>query len=126
MSKKIFVVSTLATDVCYTGYTGGEGQSLPRVAVSVTIKGGAGVANRRTIITPRGVVTEVNEEQAKFLAQHPVFRRHMARGFLSETASKVDGDEAAADMTGRDESAPLVDQDIEDKPETPQVVKNKK
>lgn len=112
MSKKLYIFSTLAADVSYTGYSDAKGDALPKVQMSVVVKGGAGVANRRTIETPRGVVTSVTEEEAKFLSSHPVFAKHLKNGYVSISEKSADGDEAAADMTGRDASAPLVDEDF--------------
>lgn len=112
MSKKLYIFSTLAADVSYTGYSETKGDALPKVAMSVVVKGGAGVANRRTLETPRGVVTSVTEEEAKFLSAHPVFNKHLKNGFVQISESNASGDEAAADLTGRDASAPLVDEDF--------------
>lgn len=120
MSKKHYVFSTLAAAVSYTGYAAPLGDSLPQVAMSVVVNGGAGVANKRTLDTPRGVVTEVTEEEAKFLAGHPVFQIHLKNGYVQISDAKADGDEAAADLTGRDESAPLVDEDFSDNDAQPQ------
>ena len=88
------------------------GADLPIVAGKpVHINGGAGVANER-LITPRGVVTEITEEQAQYLRENKVFQLHEENGFVQISAALVDGDIAAADMQGRDNSAPLVDEDM--------------
>lgn len=106
MSKRFYVYSTLASDVNYTNYEKGGGD-LPVELPAVHVKGGAGVANDR-LITPRGVVTEVTEEQVQYLRENTVFQLHEANGFVQISDAKVDGDVAAADMTGRDNSAPIV------------------
>lgn len=126
MSKKIYIFSTLSAAVSYTGYAEPKGDNLPQVQMSVVINGGAGVANKRTLETPRGVVTEVTEEEAKFLAAQPVFALHVQNGFIQVSEAKADGDDAAADMTGRDESAPLVDEDFSETDAQPQGNKNGK
>lgn len=120
MSKKHYVFSTLAAAVSYTGYAKQENDNVPQVQMAVVVNGGTGVANKRTLITPRGVVTEVTEDEAKFLAAHPVFQIHLKNGFVQISDKNADGDEAAADMTGRDESAPLVDEDFSDTDAQPQ------
>ena len=109
MSKKLFVFSTLASDVAYTNHVSG-GADLPVALPSVLIKGGAGVANDR-IVTPRGVATEVTEEQVEYLRANEVFKLHERNGFVMVSESYADPDTVAADMTGRDHSAPLVPQD---------------
>ena len=107
---KLYVYSTLASDVAYTNHTPGGGD-MPIELPPVHIKGGAGIANDR-LVTPRGVVTEVTEEQVEYLRQNEVFKLHEKNGFVEVSASRVDPDTAAADMTGRDNSAPLVPEDF--------------
>ena len=109
MSKKLYVFSTLASDVAYTNHAQGGGD-LPIDLPPVVIKGGAGVANER-IVTPRGVATEVTEEQVEYLRANQVFQLHEKNGFVMVSESYADPDDVAADMTGRDNSAPIVPQD---------------
>ena len=109
MSKKLFVFCTLASDVAYTNHAQG-GNDLPIELPPVVIKGGAGVANDR-IVTPRGVATEVTEEQVEYLRQNEIFKLHEKNGFVMVSESYADPDTVAADMTGRDNSAPVVPQD---------------
>ena len=109
MSKKLYVFSTLASDVAYTNHAQGGGD-LPIDLPPVVIKGGAGIANER-IVTPRGVATEVTEEQVEYLRQNEIFKLHEKNGFVMVSESYADPDTVAADMTGRDNSAPIVPQD---------------
>ena len=109
MSKTFYVFSTLASDVAYTNHIQGGGD-LPVALPSVLVRGGAGVANDR-IFTPRGVSTEVTEQQVEYLRANPVFRLHEKNSFVTISESYADPDIVAADMTGRDNSAPLVPQD---------------
>lgn len=108
--NRMYVYSTLASDVAYTNHEQG-GADLPIALPAVLIKGGAGVANER-LVTPRGVVTEVTESDVEYLRKNPVFLMHEKNGFVEISAGKVDPDIAAADMTGRDNSAPIVDEDL--------------
>lgn len=111
--KKFYIASTLSSSVEYAGYTE-SGNETPSISHSVTIAGGANVAGKH-FITPSGVITAVSEEDAKFLAAHPLFQLHMKNGFITPLDSKPDDiDNVAADMTTRDESAPLVDNDYVD------------
>ena len=109
MSKKLFIFSTLASDVAYTNHAQG-GADLPIELPPVLVKGGAGVMNDR-IVTPRGVATEVTEEQVEYLRQNEIFKLHEKNGFVMVSDSYADPDTVAADMTGRDNSAPIVPQD---------------
>lgn len=105
----LYVFSTLASDVAYTNHVPG-GADLPIELPPVLIKGGAGVANDR-LITPRGVATPVTEEQVEYLRANPVFQLHEENGFITVSDTNLDPDKVAADMTGRDNSAPIVPQD---------------
>lgn len=112
MSKILYVYSTLASDVDYTLYAEGGGD-LPIALPPVRIQGGAGVANDR-LVTPRGVVTRVTEEQAAQLRQNKVFELHEKNGYITISETSADPDTVAADLTGRDYSAPIVPGDLPD------------
>lgn len=112
MSKKLYVYSTLASDMNYTNHAAGGGD-MPIDLPPVFIKGGAGVANDR-LITPRGVATEITEEDLAYLRQNEVFKLHEANGFVLVSDLYDDPDKVAADMAGRDPSAPVVPQDLGD------------
>ena len=109
---KLYVYSTLAADVAYTNHAQGGGE-LPIELPPVLVKGGAGVMNDR-FITPRGVVTEITEEQGEYLRANVLFQLHEKNGFVEISGSKVDPEKAAADMTGRDNSAPIVPEGLAD------------
>lgn len=106
----LYVYSTLSADVAYTNHEVGGGD-MPVALPPVLIKGGAGIANDR-LITPRGVVTEVTEEQVEYLRQNMTFRMHEKNGFITVEQRNIDPDKVAADMTGRDKSAPVVPEDL--------------
>lgn len=79
----------------------------------VVIKGGAGVANSRTLITPRGVATSVTEEQLAMLEGHRVFADYVKRGLFSTSKLEKDADKVAKDMN----------KDAKGKQETPETLK---
>lgn len=107
--SNLFIFSTLASDVAYTNHAQGGGD-MPIELPPVVVKGGAGVANDR-LVTPRGVATRVTEEQVEYLRQNEIFKLHEKNGFVMVSESAGDPDTVAADMTGRDNSAPIVPQD---------------
>lgn len=114
-----FVFSTLSTDMSYTFYVKGGGD-IPIKERSVNIKGGANVANDR-IITPLGVMTEIEDEEAALLKDHPVFKMHEANGFVVVETRKADPDKAAKNMSKKDKSAPITPEDYEDGKDAPSV-----
>ncbi len=87
---------------------------MPVKVGSVTIKGGAGVANKN-IITPLGVHTEVSAEEMDLLNENGIFKLHKDAGFIAVEEKKADVEKVVADMTTKaDPSAPLTPSDYED------------
>ncbi len=116
MAKKatLFVFSTLAASVTYPLYGEAAPGNIRPIVDEVHVKGGAGVVARgEGILTPRGVVTGITEEQAKLLRENDVFMLHQKNGYVTISADELDGDAAAALLDGRDNSAPLVPQDYD-------------
>ena len=107
-----YIFSTLAADMDYTNHVSG-GADLPIELPPVRVNGGAGVADKH-FVTPRGVLTEVTDEEMEYLQQNPVFKVHVANGFIQIETKKADPEKVAADMSGRDPSAPLVPGDLAD------------
>jgi hypothetical protein len=64
------------------------------------------------IHTPRGVVTEVSDEDLEILLQNKSFQRHMEAGFITIDKKKVDPEKRAADMAPADGSAPITPADF--------------
>lgn len=113
MAKTLFVLSTLSTATTYAGFVSNGEHNLPSLETSVTIEGKAGIADRRTLVTPQGAVTAVTEDEAKFLSAHPLYQLHAANGFVTIVDSRPgDIDSAiAGELKGRAPDAPLVDAD---------------
>lgn len=109
-----FVYSTLANDNLYSGYTPSTENGTPAIARSVLVKGGAGVALGKHMITSAGILTEVSDDDAAFLLANEVFKIHKENGFVVIEDKRHEVDAVVAEMTGRDESAPLVDADFKD------------
>jgi len=107
-----FVYSTATNDIAYTEYhdAASDGALRP-VKRKMIIRGGAGLPNRRTLLTPYGHGTEVTEEGLEWLLTIPAFQRHMKAGFIKHFGAKKDANKVAADMSQRDGSAPLVPND---------------
>jgi len=114
MSKSFFVLSTLSAPVTYTGWSKPVGDQVPSAEISVTIAGKAGITDRRTLLTPRGSATPVTADERAMLEANEVFRTHVANGFVSVAENDPgDDDKIAADLNGRDPSAPLVPADFQ-------------
>jgi hypothetical protein len=112
---KAYVFSTLASDMNYTLYVNGGGD-MPVKERAIFIKGGTGVANDR-LITPQGVMTEIEEEDIPVLQSNQVFQLHEKNGFVKIEKRSADPEKVASDMNRKDNSAPLTDADYnEDDP----------
>lgn len=109
-----YVYSTLTADQLYTSYKPTIADGAPSlIERQVFINGGANLIDK-VLQTPRGTVTNVSDDDVKFLLKNPDFLMHQQNGFVTIEQKKVDTIEAVASaMTSRDESAPLTSQDIE-------------
>lgn len=119
------IFSTMTGAVTYTDWKLSPG-GLSIAGKQVTIKGGANVADRKTIITPRGIGTQVSDEDLAFLENDTLFKFHKKGGFITiDSVGDIrDADIAAADMEGRDDSAPDVEQDYTENGQKPPTVVN--
>lgn len=101
-----YIISRLASGVDYTFYAKGPNNKQIRQG-SITINGGAGVANKKTLVTPQGVVTQVTADQLKKLRTNMLFKEHEDGGFVRVLDKDPrDADKEAIGMA-RDESDQL-------------------
>jgi hypothetical protein len=110
MAKHVF--STLSADTRYVGWDKSNGVNT--VSRSVLVRGGSGVAllgAGQRVLTPYGVRTEVTDDDAKFLSEHPQFLEHQKRNHVrienvardpEKVAQKMDKDERGAQKTPED------------------------
>lgn len=107
-----YVFSTLTADQLYTTYHKPIAEGAPpNVDKQVFIKGGANLINK-VLVTPRGVPTEITDEQKKILLSCYAFLEHKKNGFVSIEDKKADADDVAANLTPKDVSAPLTASDF--------------
>lgn len=104
-----FVFSTLSNSNIYTAHEKGPAD-LPIETGRVFIKGGAGVANKH-LITPLGVMTEVDENQMTLLNNNSSFLEHKKRGFITVQSKAHDIEKVVTEMERRDNSAPVIPED---------------
>ncbi len=81
--------------------------------MKVNINGGHGVANKH-FFTPKGVVTQVTDDEMEMLLRNPAFKRHMDKGFMTYDKKNVAPEKKAANMAQKDGSAPLTPSDYEE------------
>lgn len=112
MSKHI--ISTLSADMRYAGWANTNGTNA--IAHSVLVKGGAGVASlgKGDPLTREGAITHVSDEDARFLAAHPHFKRHQEGGFVRILNIARDPDTVAQSMEKDQGSRPKNPKDVQD------------
>lgn len=113
---KHYVYSTLSCNQIYADYRKTEGGTL-EITHKVNIAGGANVA-RDKLGTPRGIVTEVSEDDMTFLMNNHAFLTHKKNGFITVSEAKVDPECVVPDMIQADESAPVTPNDFVDDDES--------
>ena len=110
-----YVYSTLTGDQEYALYPPPKDidfKGIPKPLKTVVVYGGSNVINKN-MVTPRGVVTHVTDEQLKTLEQIKAFQKHRTRNFISVDKSKHDPEKVAKDMQPRDSSAQLEEKDFD-------------
>lgn len=105
-----FITSKMAASVNYAFYTQGANK-INVVTDTITINGGADVINK-ALVTPQGVVTELEDDKLEKLKTHPLFRQHLENGFVT-----IQGTEKAAkkaeETLETDKSAQITPDDYE-------------
>lgn len=103
-----FILSSLTNDTKYCFWEK-KAENLVVVKKEILIKGGANVADKKTLLTPNGASTEVSEDELALLKENPSFKRHMERGYIKivETDSKYKAKEEAEKLDKKDGSAQL-------------------
>jgi hypothetical protein len=98
--EDMYIVSKLAGGVDYSFYKkNAAGKMVPDGFVRV--KGGADVADKKTLLALGGVVTEVPDEVAKKLETNPVYRKHKQAGMVKavKTPPRQPGQDLDADKS---------------------------
>ncbi len=111
----VFIYSTLTGSHKYPIYRKQRegGDTLPTMESYVLIHGGANLATKH-LVTPKGVVTKITDEEYERLKSNLAFGRHLKRGYLTVEDYDYTVDEVVADMTPKDGSAPLTPDDYGD------------
>lgn len=106
-----YIYSTLTGSQEYVQWARGKNEMSRKVG-SILIKGGANLPPK-TLVTPRGVLTALSDEDHDLICKSHVFQTHLKGGFIVvEDKPAESPDQVASDMTSRDHSAPLTSQDF--------------
>lgn len=86
------------------------------VGKTILIKGGANVIDRKTLATPLGVVTELNDKDYELVINSDWYKRQNKAGFVRPVEKKDDADEPTKKgMNSKDNSAQKTEADYKDK-----------
>lgn len=109
-----YIISSMTGDNRYAFYEKTSGNVL-RVKKEILIKGGANVSDKKTLLTPNGVATEVSDSDLELLKSNLAFKAHLERGFIKiiETSDKYKAQETAEKMDQKDASAQRTAADYE-------------
>lgn len=116
------IISKRQTAFTYTKwFDEGYGTIVPEF--SITINGGAGVLNPKTIVTPQGVATLVDDDTLEKLMTVPKFISDRERGLILVIEGKKVKDSDAVDEIAT--SKKMIDTaDIQARPLTPEDLEN--
>lgn len=110
-----YVYSTLTCDNAFAVYAPkNDARALSVIKRKILIKGGHGVKNHRGIDTPRGVVTQVTDEELEILEANYSFQKQKKLGYLVVERREVAPAKVAEDMNPKDASAPLTPADFQE------------
>lgn len=106
-----YVISKLSSGVDYVTYRKTpDGQAIP--IGKVTIKGGSDVADRKTLVAPEGVITEISDDQAEALKENSIFVEQMESGYLKLVKTNPVSLEKAVNGLKKDKGAALTASDF--------------
>lgn len=109
---KAYIYSTLTSNNIFRIF-GDASNGIKTIKASILIRGGAGVSNEY-LITPRGTVTEIDEEELKLLENHKQFKRMVERGFITVEKKQAEVETVVKDMTKKDKSSPKTKDDFKE------------
>lgn len=113
-----FVFSTLTNGTTYAIYRKVPADlvgSTPIADRKIAINGGSNVAPlpQFGIVTPKGVMTEVSDEDMELLLQDFHFNEHVKHGFITFEQKPMAVEKAIEGMEKKDLSAPKTPEDFE-------------
>ena len=88
---------------------------------SIVIKGGAGVIDKKTMETPKGVITEITKEDLDFLKTQSLFNEKVKQGSYEIVENEKKAKESSK-KGKKDKGAQLTAKDFEEAGQTPPMV----
>ncbi len=104
-----YIYSTISNDVKYCIYSEKPEDLRKDLSVPIhefLINGKANIANKH-LITPRGVMTKISDDDFSILKENATFQRHVKNGFIAFEKKEFAIDRVIKDMKPKDNSAPI-------------------
>ena len=108
-----YVFSTCTASQKYAVYSKVPGRDMPVMEGYVLIHGGANLPTKQ-LVTPKGVMTHITDEEFEMLQRCPVFKTHVDGGFITVEDVAYDLEDVVGNMEPRDSSAPMIPADFEE------------
>ncbi len=102
----IYVYSTMSSDNNYAEFSKLP-NGLHKKSNEFLVAGKANVVNKKTLVTPIGMMTTFTEAEYNKFKENDMFKRHVKRGFITVSKTRGEADDVAKDMTEKDKSAQL-------------------
>lgn len=107
-----YITCRLAAGVDYVFYAQGP-NGINAVKETISIEGGSDVINKRNLITPDGMVTEIADDKLEKLKTHPVFQEHLRNGFIKICDTAKSAEKSGVELD-KDNSRQLTPKDYND------------
>lgn len=118
-----YIYSTLTCDNAYTIYDlDHKSKDIPKILRKILIKGGCGVATKH-LFTPKGIMTQVSDEDLALLEKDSNFINHRDNGFIHVEKRNIDIEKAIKNMAPKDGSAPKTPADYKQSDKSDETTK---
>ena len=99
-----YVYSTMTSSTAYAVYKETNAKDIPVITKKILIEGGSNVVPipSKGIITPRGVVTEVSDDDMALLEKDYHFNEHKKHGYITVEKKAIPVEKAVAAMEPKD------------------------
>lgn len=76
----------------------------------ITIKGGAGVADKHTLLVAPAILSEISDADFKLLQSNKSFMNHLENGFIVTSQGRTSPEKVAKDMTEKADGSTPIDE----------------
>jgi len=119
-----YITSRMAGGVDYAFYKKGA-NGINVVTETISVGGGADVIDKRTLITPTGIVTFIDDDKLEKLKSHPLFQQHLACGAVTIKDTEKAANKAGEELE-KDKSSQITPEDYEKGNDKKEMIGGKK